>query len=266
MVLDMTTDDEAPLSLLTSPFTSAAFGDLLGAMSEVETLLGQRLYLVGGALRNVYWDRGETSHLANATDYDVVFFPTGHRAVPCDAEVVDLLSSCVPGIAWSCKNLLTVRTKFRTVERYRSLWHALSDFPETASAVAVRAAAMNCVEVVAPFGIGDALRGIIRPTSVAALPRVLERASEKRWLERWPHLSLQDPQALGFRKDPLNRPIERVLSHSTGVMATSPRTRRGSPVRYLTAREPQESLPRSSSSDFVVYNERGWRPHSAIRY
>jgi hypothetical protein len=65
-------------------------------------------------------------------------------------------------------------------------------WPETATAVAIRLHD-GALEIAAPFGLDDLFGLILRPTPAFRndrLPAFHDRIATKRWLERWPKLSL----------------------------------------------------------------------------
>jgi hypothetical protein len=76
---------------------------------------------------------------------------------------------------------------------------AIAHWTDTATAVAARHGAGGAAEIAAPWGVGDLLAGIVRPTPrFAADPAKLEvfarRIEGKGWLRRWPGLRvLRDP-------------------------------------------------------------------------
>ena len=72
-------------------------------------------------------------------------------------------------------------------------------WPETATAVAVRATEAGAIEIAAPFGLDDLFALIVRPTPyfIRAGKREIyrERLCRKHWLMAWPRLrcEMDDP-------------------------------------------------------------------------
>lgn len=93
---------------------------------------------------------------------------------------------------------------------YDSTESALRAWPDTATAVAVRALAGE-LQVLAPYGLGDLFGLLVRPTpSFAGDKRALfqARVGQKRWLERWPRLRVVEDgvvPALPWKSDDLDR-------------------------------------------------------------
>ncbi len=78
-------------------------------------------------------------------------------------------------------------------DAYNSVADAMQYWPETATAVAVRLVDDDSVEVNAPLGLDDLFALRLRPTSVFAGEKrsiFQQRLIEKRWLERYPLLTV----------------------------------------------------------------------------
>ena len=75
-----------------------------------------------------------------------------------------------------------------------SLEDAIMNWPETATSIAVRLNELDEVEVLAPNGLSDVLKMIVKPTKYHALHRVSydKRKSDKNWQKNWPEIEYQD--------------------------------------------------------------------------
>jgi hypothetical protein len=73
---------------------------------------------------------------------------------------------------------------------YRDVADAISHFPETATAIAVRWNGRH-LDVLAPYGLHDMWSGIIRPTPQIRSEVFAERCVHKRWSERWPGVRIR---------------------------------------------------------------------------
>jgi hypothetical protein len=74
---------------------------------------------------------------------------------------------------------------------YRSLGEALRAFPDRSSAIAVRLPSNRKLEILAPFGLEDAFRGIVRPTPIGCSDIRYQRFLDRKldgWRNRWPRL------------------------------------------------------------------------------
>ncbi len=79
------------------------------------------------------------------------------------------------------------------MEALRSSLDGVATWPETATAVAVRMAADDRVEVLAPLGLDDLFGLVCRHNPGRATREVYrERVRNKRFAERWPALRVLD--------------------------------------------------------------------------
>jgi len=93
-------------------------------------------------------------------------------------------------MAWSVKNQARMHLA-NNEPAYESLSDALSKWPETATAVAVRIDEAGQFEVIAPHGLTDLFRLIVAPTphfENGRLARYRERVEQKSWRKTWPLL------------------------------------------------------------------------------
>ncbi len=77
---------------------------------------------------------------------------------------------------------------------YADIDHAISYWPETATAVAARLGSAGAIEIRSPFGFDDLLALIVRPSrpdTAATLFR--NRVQSKGWLRTWPKLTVVRP-------------------------------------------------------------------------
>lgn len=78
----------------------------------------------------------------------------------------------------------------------------MGHWPETATAVAARFGGDDEIEVNSPFGLSDLFGLKLRPTPVFATQRLLvyqERISSKRWVERYPLLTVADDRRKNYK-------------------------------------------------------------------
>lgn len=150
-------------------------------------------WLIGaGFVRNKVWDylHGYTKSTL-PTDIDLVYFDKENRIAASDVE--QKLSARTPGLKWEIVNQATAHTKNNDAP-YASCEDALSQWPETATAVGVKIE-NGALKLIAPLGIEDLVNLIVRPTPTFSASnekkaRVQERVTQKKWLEKWPKLKI----------------------------------------------------------------------------
>ncbi len=149
-------------------------------------------WIGAGAIRTAVWDRLHGRPPAPPDgDVDVVWFDPARADPSLDRALEAVLRARAPGPDWSVRNQARMHARNGDAP-YRSTMDAMRFWPETATAVAARCTAGGC-EVAAPFGFGDLVGLLLRPTpafSGARHPAFLARVRDKGWLARWPLLRL----------------------------------------------------------------------------
>lgn len=111
-----------------------------------------------------------------------------------DRAFEEKLKAVLPCFDWSVKNQARMHVRNGDAP-YVSVANAMTRWPETATAVAARLVA-GCVEVSAPLGLDDLFAMRLQPTASfagRADPIFRQRLSSKRWLERYPMLTIAQP-------------------------------------------------------------------------
>jgi uncharacterized protein len=161
---------------------------ILSAVREAD----DRFYVGGGLVRNLIWD-----HLHGFTpstpcdDVDIVYFDSLSNLKNHDEVLESKLKGIFPNLRWSVKNQARMHT-VNGEEQYKSLEEAISKWPETATAIAARLNAAGEIEIIAPHGLSDLFRLIVRATPAFRNRenRIRERVEQKRWKETWPKLEI----------------------------------------------------------------------------
>jgi uncharacterized protein len=159
---------------------------VLGTVREVS----QTAWVTGGAVRNPVWDAIDHQALPTPIDdVDVIRFDGEDPSEEADEALVEALRRAAPNLKWSVKNQARMH-KFGGDEPYADLGQALTCFPDTASAFAVRLTGDNAIEIIAPLGLKDLFRMVIRPTAfaIAKGDGRFERRLSKNWPATWPSL------------------------------------------------------------------------------
>lgn len=148
-----------------------------------------------GFVRAVVWDhlhgRTPVQPASDAdVDVDVVWFDPSCMDQETDRALQRRLCRVGPDTDWSVKNQARMHVR-NGDPPCRSTSDAVSRWPETATAVAVRRTSGDQVEILAPFGLDDLFGLLLRPTPAFAgsrAPAVWARAAAKGWFVRWPRL------------------------------------------------------------------------------
>lgn len=165
----------------------------MGALAAVRGLCLPNCWIAAGFVRDAVWDNlHDRDALPLFGDIDVVWFDSYTITPEIDREIEARLRQIDCTLDWSVKN--QARMHFRNGdEPYRSVSEAMSAWPETATAVAVRMGRDDELEINAPLGLDDLFGLRLVPTGAfAGRKRSIfnERVQCKRWLERYPLLTL----------------------------------------------------------------------------
>jgi hypothetical protein len=148
-------------------------------------------WIGAGFVRSLVWDHlHQRQSSALRADIDIIWFDPARASAQTDSALEGTLSSLCSELNWSVKN--QVRMHLRNADApYRSAADAMTCWPETATAVAVRLDRHNEIEVSAPLGLEDLFSLVVRPTDrfrAEKHPVFLDRICSKAWRETWPDL------------------------------------------------------------------------------
>jgi hypothetical protein len=158
--------------------------------------LHSEAYIAAGVLPHVIW-----AHLhgweyeMNHTEIDVIFYDENEQARTIEQQLADQLKDYFPEICWDVTNQAFVHEWYRTdqnesIEPLTSISHALSLWPETVTALALRLKDYE-LELIAPFGLADLFELKLRWNPNLVSYAVFEqRMLSKQFLQKWPKLSL----------------------------------------------------------------------------
>lgn len=174
---------------------------LLGGQSHIVALLRpvaalgiSDCWVGAGVIRNAVWDylHGIPAEPLVESDVDVVYCDHSDAGLERDLAIEGRLRDEFPNVPWSVHNQARMHERNGDAP-YRNTEEAIRRWPETATAVAARLLGDN-VEVIAPYGIGDLVAMIVRPTPAFAhkLPVYRNRLASKNWARRWPMLRFID--------------------------------------------------------------------------
>lgn len=162
----------------------------IAALRSVRALALPDWWIGAGFVRNLVWDHlHDFAVPTRLADVDVIWFDPQCGTAEIDDALTAKLREIQPGVPWSVKNQARMHVR-NGDSAYRSSTDAMRHWPETATAVAVTLAADGTLDLAAPFGTGDLLAMLLRPT-----PHFRHRAadyrarqSSKDWRAIWPRL------------------------------------------------------------------------------
>ncbi len=176
---------------------------LLGVLAAVRDEDIPDAWVGAGALRDLVWGSRYGSGFSpeRVRDVDVAFFDPDDLSRGNDDRVTERLGRRLPGVPWEARNQAAVHTWYHgtfggdPVEPLTSIHDALATWPETATAVAVRLAPDDTIEISAPFGLGDLLDGVWRrnPRRVT-VAQSLARLECHQPQTRWPGVTVIPPR------------------------------------------------------------------------
>ena len=150
-----------------------------------------------GVIRNLIWSVAHDQHYAlSQTEIDVIFYDAEDESGFEQRHLAEILKQQFPENDWDVVNQAWVHQWYTTeggasIAPLQSIQHALSLWPETATAVAVRLLENNALEIIAPFGLDDLFELKLRWNAALVSHDVfMQRMEEKQFLQKWNKLSL----------------------------------------------------------------------------
>ena len=187
------TDDTKLASELTDLLRSDPWiMDLLRAVRAIHL---HEWCIAAGVIRNKVWDHlhGHSDRTPPA-DIDVLFYDRDRTDALYEAEIETRLAAIVPGVRWEAVNQAAVHSYTKEAP-YQSIEQAMSRWADPVTAVGAHLTHEERIVITAPFGLRDLFGLLVRPNLVtpeaAAVYR--ERMTTKRWIERWPKLTILWP-------------------------------------------------------------------------
>ena len=151
----------------------------------------------GGAVRNAVWDALHGySHPSLLADVDVPYFDPRDVSEATEKEYEQRLGILEPELYWDVKNQAAVHLWFHKVfghevEPLASMEEAVSTWPETALAVAVRLRCDGTLGITAPLGLDDLFAMVVRRNPARVSVETYEtRLAEKNYSNRWPRVRI----------------------------------------------------------------------------
>jgi hypothetical protein len=160
-------------------------------LSIVKNLKLNDCWVGAGFIRNKVWDILHEIKTTKLNDIDVVFFDETNISEKLEKEIEQKLTKINPKVKWSVKN--QARMHFRNNHlKYIDTENAISYWPETATAIAVRLNSNDRIEILAPHGLNDLFNLVVKPTPNFDLIVFQKRVNEKQWKKQWRNLKLNN--------------------------------------------------------------------------
>lgn len=164
---------------------------MINALRLVRSLNLNDCWIGAGFVRNRIWDYKHGKERSALNDLDVIYFDPINNQKNHDQQLESKLKSEDATLNWSVKNQGRMHLR-NGHSPYKDCNHAISFWPETATAVAVRLNPEEKIEYIAPHGLTDLFSLIVRPTPNFDLIVFKERVERKEWLMRWDKLRLAE--------------------------------------------------------------------------
>lgn len=162
---------------------------IIETLDIVKNLKLNDCWVGAGFIRNKVWDILHEIKTTKLNDIDVVFFDETNVSEKLEKEIEQKLTKINPKVKWSVKN--QARMHFRNNHlKYINTENAISYWPETATAIAVRLNSNDRIEILAPYGLNDLFNLIVNPTPNFDLIVFQKRVDEKQWEKQWRNLKL----------------------------------------------------------------------------
>lgn len=143
-----------------------------------------------GFVRNKVWDylHGYNKPQVDTADIDLVYYDPSGNDQKADEELSEKLQK-ETGAKWEVVNEFYAH-RWNNLPPYKSTEDALSQWPETVTAIGVRLE-KGKLRLIAPYGIDDLVNLIVRPSPrFLDIDKVRERVEQKKWLKKWPKLKI----------------------------------------------------------------------------
>jgi hypothetical protein len=162
-------------------------------LRHVRALNASDCWVAAGFVRSLVWDRlHQRAYSPLPDDIDVIWYDAEQADELSDRCLEASLAAIDAEVKWSVKNQCRMHTRNGDAA-YESATQAMTFWPETATAVAVRLNSCDEIEIAAPFGLDDLFALVLKATprfSGEKYPMFLERANSKQWLAKWPKLNV----------------------------------------------------------------------------
>lgn len=146
-----------------------------------------------GAIRDLVFEHIHGRLAPPPRDIDYAFFDPSDLSVRCEEVIESELRRRCSELPFEARNQARVHLWYRqhfgsSIEPYSSIEHAVSTWPETATAVAVRLLPDDSIRVMAPLGLDDLFAGALRRNPAQVTPEIFRERLARRpdLATKWP--------------------------------------------------------------------------------
>lgn len=161
--------------------------ELLKAVRDLEL---NDCWIGAGFVRNKIWDILHNKTRTALNDVDVIHFTPSHLTKEFDLDIELRLKEKTSTVNWSVKNQARMHIRNQHLP-YTNCEEAISYWPETATAIAIRINNTGSIEVLAPYGLQDLFDLIICPTPNFNPEAYKTRIEKKQWQQHWELLKVK---------------------------------------------------------------------------
>lgn len=168
---------------------------MLKVLRAAATLELPDWWVCAGFVRSKVWDVLHGYAVRTPLgDIDVIYYDHQNMDEELEKEFERRLNQFMPGLPWSVKNQARMH-EVNDLPPYRSSVDAISQFPETATALGVKVAESGKLELTAPHGLKDLIDLKVCPTPAFENDERLmkiyrHRLATKQWPWKWPQVTV----------------------------------------------------------------------------
>jgi hypothetical protein len=150
-------------------------------------------WIIGaGFVRNKVWNHlsGIERETVDTRDIDLVYFDPNGNDQKSDEKLSEEMRQKTE-MEWEIVNECYAH-EWNNLPPYTSTEDAISEWPETVTAIGVTMDKNNKLKLIAPYGIDDLVNFIARPSPKfkGGIEVVRERIAQKKWQEKWPKINI----------------------------------------------------------------------------
>ena len=172
---------------------------MLEVLRAANTLNLPDWWICAGFVRSKVWDALHDYDVRTPLgDIDVIYFDKEKLDEEMEKDYECQLGRLMPELPWSVKNQARMH-EINDLPPYLSSVDAISQFPETATALGVKLGTRGQLELTAPHGLKDLLALQVRPTPAFKQDERLmvtyrQRLASKQWTRKWPKVTVVSVQ------------------------------------------------------------------------